>query len=130
MNGKFVKMISNSAIASFTEHKKHFKYIEPTPQEQLALEAEAEKWELYSVTDVDVSHEEYGEYSLDTQYSTTRLTDFYGNIIVRDSKIVGIIHSRGIIKPNQRIVSKSESWESRAVKYYTYTFTLRRVSRN
>lgn len=129
MNAKFVTQVGSSAIASFTKDKKHFKYLEPTAQAQLTLEEEAAKWELYSVTEVEVSHDEYGGYALDTQYSTTRLTDFYGEIIVRDGKIVGVIHSYGIIKLDKKVVSQSESWESRAVKYYTRTFTLRRVTK-
>lgn len=130
MNAKFVSVIGNPMVADFTRFKKHFKYLTLTPDEEASLAEKAARWELYCTIDTDVSHDEYGDYSLDTKYDTTRLTDFHGEIIVKDGRIVGVINSYGIIKPNQKLVCQSESWESRAVYYYTRTFTLRPVAAN
>ena len=130
MNGKFVSVTGNAAVADFTKFKKHFKYLTLTPEEEGALIAKAARWELYCTVDTEVSHDEFGDYALDTKYDTTRLTDFSGEIIVKDGRIVGVINSYGIIKPNKKLVFQSESWESRAVYYYTHTFTLRAVANN
>ena len=128
MNAKFVSVIGNPAVADFTRFNKHFKYLTLTPEQESALTEKAARWELYCTIDTEVSHDEFGDYDLDTKYDTTRLTDFHGEIIVKDGRIVGVINSYGIIKPNQKLVRQSESWESRAVYYYTHTFTLRAVA--
>ncbi len=128
MNAKFVSVIGNPAVADFKRFNKHFKYLTLTPEQEIALTEKAARWELYCTIDTEVSHDEFGDYALDTKYDTTRLTDFHGEIIVKDGRIVGVINSYGIIKPNQKLVYQSESWESRAVYYYTHTFTLRAVA--
>ena len=47
MKGRFVTIIGNPAIADYTLHKKHFKYLTLSPEEEAALVSEAQKWAVY-----------------------------------------------------------------------------------
>ena len=126
MNGRFVTMAGNPAVASYTKHKKHFTYLTLTPEQESALVAEAEKWAVKRVAVTKASHDEYGDHT-DTETSLTRLTDFHGDIVVRNGKIHAAVNDHGIIRKDRAVVTKLERWESRSVEYITYTFTLVRV---
>ena len=127
MNGRFVKMTGNPAVADYTKDKKHFKYLTPTPDEEAALVAEAIKWMVYSVQQTKVSYDEFGDYNLETKYYRTRLDDYHGDIIIDNGKVWGVVNSSRIIKRGQELVEKFDSWESRAVYYYTTKYSIIRV---
>lgn len=124
MNGKFVKIIGNKMIADYTAHKKHFKYLTPTPEEETALVAEAKKWAVYHIEETKVSHDEFGDYNIDTKHHTTRLDDYHGDIIIKDGRVWGVVSEYRLIKRGETLVEKSDSWESRAVYYYTDRYTI------
>jgi len=126
MNAKFVSITHSATIADFEKFNKHFKILALTPDEEAALVAEAENWVLSCVQETKVSHDEFGDYALNTKQSDTRLTDFHGFIIIKDRRIDGVVNENGIIKPNKPFVDKWDSWESRAVYYYTDTYTLKK----
>ena len=130
MRAKFVTIIGNAMVADYTMFNKHFKYLSLTPEEEQAVIAEAEKWAVLCEIETDVSYDEFGDYSLDTKKDITRLTDSYGDVIVRDGKIWGVVvNNHGIVKKGGKLVDKWDDWESRAVYYYTHTYSLIRVDK-
>ncbi len=130
MRAKFVTIIGNAMVADYTMFNKHFKYLDFTLEEEQALIAEAEKWAVLREIETNVSYDEFGDYSLDTKKDITRLTDYYGDVIVRDGKIWGVIvNNHGIVKKGGKLVDKWDRWESRAVYYYTHTYSLIRVDK-
>ena len=130
MNGRFIEIIGNPAIASYTKHKKHFKYMTLTAEEEAALVAEAGRWAVYHIRETKVSYDEYGDYGPDTENWTTVLTDFYGDIIIKDKKVYGVVNDSRIIKRGNKLVEKSERWESRAVYYHTDTYSIEPIKKS